>query len=203
MTRVSARCSLAFAYAIALAFALACGSHRPSADERQQTELAVWRLVLDSSYGAGAGDEVVVEERLRALTSSSLRFSERWARDSVPDLPPNVFDNFRRAMADTSAITAFAVHRGTMRMISSDSMRYYFPGDPRGEVPGWSAFRLAHPHARGIATLSRVGLSDDGMWALVYSGRQSDWLAGAGFLYVARRGQNGWAIVRRRLLWVS
>lgn len=56
---------------------------------------------------------------------------------------------------------------------------------------------------RPIVSVSRVGISHDGHWAMVYVGSQGDWLAGAGYLHVLYDDAGIWRVRYSHLLWIS
>jgi hypothetical protein len=88
-------------------------------------------------------------------------------------LPPN-------AAADTEAGLPFPGTRAHLRLLDDSTLAQFF-SRPRRQASGWTGFRAAYPNGTGIVSISRVGLSRDGRWAIVYAGQQSDWLSGAGF----------------------
>lgn len=68
---------------------------------------------------------------------------------------------------------------------------------------GWEIFYNHHPQAPGITSLSRVGFNDMLDQALVYIGTQSNWLAGAGYYILLKKGAEGWSIDQQVMVWVS
>lgn len=68
---------------------------------------------------------------------------------------------------------------------------------------GWEVFYNRHPQAPGITTLSRVGFNAAFDQALVYIGTQSNWLAGAGYYVLLKKGPAGWSIDQKVMTWVS
>ena len=68
---------------------------------------------------------------------------------------------------------------------------------------GWEIFYNRHPQAPGITTLSRVGFNKTFDQALVYIGTQSNWLAGAGYYVLLKKGAGGWSIDQQVMTWVS
>jgi hypothetical protein len=51
--------------------------------------------------------------------------------------------------------------------------------------------------------LSAIGLSEDGLQALVYLGNQRDRLAGAGYLVVLSQVTGEWQFVKSAMVWIS
>jgi hypothetical protein len=68
---------------------------------------------------------------------------------------------------------------------------------------GWDIFYNRYPQAPGITTLSRVGFNAALDQALVYIGTQSNWLAGAGYYVLLKKGEAGWSIDQQVMTWVS
>jgi hypothetical protein len=68
---------------------------------------------------------------------------------------------------------------------------------------GWDIFYNRYPQAPGITTLSRVGFNAAFDQALVYIGTQSNWLAGAGYYVLLKKGEAGWGIDQQVMTWIS
>lgn len=68
---------------------------------------------------------------------------------------------------------------------------------------GWDIFYNHYPQAPGITALSRVGFNATFDQALVYIGTQSNWLAGAGYYVLLKKGSGGWSIDQQVMTWVS
>jgi len=187
-----------------------------SIDDHRGTEELVLRAVIDSCYltqrdgTAFAGAEVLVEDHYsggvfaRDSTSdaASLSYFRSWARDSVPDLPRDAVEDFTAVAKDTARVVPFTSKRQHVRFLSDSTIGDYFSRNNR-QTRGWIGFRAAFPNGGGITSVSRVGLSRDGRGAVVYAGQQSDWLDGAGFIYVLRADAGSWTIYKRLMLWVS
>jgi hypothetical protein len=106
------------------------------------------------------------------------------------------------AAADTEAGLPFPGTRAHLRLLDDSTLARFFSRSHR-RASGWIGFRAAYPKGTGIVSISRIGLSRDARWAIVYAGQQGDWLAGAGFLHVLQRRGRDWRIVKSRMLWVS
>ncbi|HEY5156465.1 MAG TPA: hypothetical protein VII93_00675 [Anaerolineales bacterium] len=68
---------------------------------------------------------------------------------------------------------------------------------------GWQLFYEKYPDAPGITALSRVGFNHALDQALVYTGTQSQWLAGAGFYLLLKKVNGGWIIDQQVMTWIS
>ena len=69
---------------------------------------------------------------------------------------------------------------------------------------GWEVFYNNYPNAPGITALSRVGFDATFDQALVYFGTQSNWLAGAGYYILLKKGDGGvWTIDQKVMSWIS
>ena len=67
----------------------------------------------------------------------------------------------------------------------------------------WVEFYKRYPDSPGIITFSRVGFNQDFTEALVYMGRQSDYLAGTGSLIRLEKQDGVWKIMEQTGLWIS
>jgi hypothetical protein len=183
----------------------ACSPALPSQDYDRR-ELAVYEDLLASRYQTGGDSsqaaEILLSERFWRPETTYQAELMQLLRDSVPGLPESAITAFRSAQSDTSRIPMLSLRSQRVHLLSDSVMREYFPAKI-DTSRGWKAFRRAFPHGGGIVSISRAGLSSDGRWALIYAGRQSDWLAGAGYYYVLRFDRGVWRVVYERMLWVS
>ena len=83
-------------------------------------------------------------------------------------LPPN-------AAADTESGLPFRT-RANLHLLDDSTLAQFFSSE-RKHASGWTGFRAAYPNGTGIVSLSRIGLSRDWRWAVVYAGQQSHWLS--------------------------
>jgi hypothetical protein len=194
---------------ITLAVAMVgCSMNGMSGEVRARLEIEVHRALLDTAYatpGASNAAEILVSEHFAPSGFAYPDDRVKWLRDSVPELPTSAIRDFGRSAADSSVIAPFDLPRHRMRVVPDSTVQRFFhrdaPGGPQNT--GWIGFRRAFPNGAGIVTLSRVGLSSDGRWAIVYGGQQADWLAGAGYIYVLHRDPDKWRIRRQLNVWVS
>jgi hypothetical protein len=114
-------------------------------------------------------------------------------------VPRDLIRDFERVATDQSRIESFAPGRSKLHLLADSTLAHFFGR----HKSGWEGFRRAFPDGGGIVSLSRVGLSHDGHWAMVYVGSQGDWLAGAGFLYVLYNDGGIWRVRHRQMLWIS
>jgi hypothetical protein len=154
------------------------------------------RALLDSSYSA---PELLLEEQFESVDDQELGLAAEWLADSLPDVPRDLVRDFSRVATDHSRIEPFALGRSTLHLLADSTQARFFGL----HKPGWEGFRRAFPKGGGIVSVSRVGLSRDGHWAMVYTASQGDWLAGAGYLYVLYNDGGIWRERHRRMLWIS
>jgi len=67
----------------------------------------------------------------------------------------------------------------------------------------WEEFYQKFPRFVGTTCVSRVGLNNDRTDALLYIGRQQDWLSGTGVIYHLVKKSGQWVIRSRILQWIS
>lgn len=166
------------------------------------------RAIIDSSFThvlpdsiAGA-PEVLLEDHFGDVYHEWVDWGDyaaEWVSDSLPDVPRDLIRDFRRVAAGRSRIEPFELGRGKLHLLADSTLARFFG---KGK-PGWDGFYRAFPRGSGIVSLSRVGLSRDGHWAVLYVGQQSNWLVGAGDLYVLHNDGGIWRIRYRRMLWLS
>lgn len=68
---------------------------------------------------------------------------------------------------------------------------------------GWQLFYEKYPDAPGITALSRVGFNNALDQALVYTGTQSQWLAGTGYYLLLKKVNGGWIVDQQVMTWIS
>jgi len=68
---------------------------------------------------------------------------------------------------------------------------------------GWDQFYMDYPESGGVISFSRVGFNASGDQALVYAGRTSGYLAGAGHYLLLELEEGAWKVAQFVLAWVS
>lgn len=208
------------------------GAHSYSQKHRA-SEKAVLRAILDSSFadippdttagaavdryvvmryvrqgwgGQGPGNggppgasELMLVDHFESVDDQGIGHGAEWLADSLPDVPRDLIRDFNRVATDQSRIEPFKLGRSKLHLLADSTLSHFF-----GRYkPGWEGFRRAFPKGGPIVSVSRVGISHDGHWAMVYVGSQGDWLAGAGYLYVMYNDAGIWRIRSSKMLWIS
>lgn len=193
--------------AVLVAFALvsgACAHAKPSPPEQRSPEGEVYSALIDSCYrtsprdGVSGTPEVLVEERAGRLDIAGTIVS---VRSGLPDSIRAVLEGAQVSAKDSSRIQTFAT-RQHLRILPDSMIRRFFAAPVRDTL-GWNGFRRAYPLGGGIITLSHVAFSRDRQWAILQAGQQSDWLAGAGFIYVLHKEDGRWRVVYQHMTWIS
>ena len=182
---------------LGLLMTVSCGR---SVSSVRDTEHAVLRALLDSSYGNDSLRGVLVRERFASFALNAKW--ERWLADSVPELPRAAVEDFKRVGTDSSAIPPMSVGRGRLEIVPESALQNIFRPGPGAD--GWVMLRARYPDAgTGLISLTRVGLSPDERWAITYIDSQADWLAGSGYLVVLHQDKGVWRPVKRATLRIS
>ena len=121
-------------------------------------------------------------------------------RGRLPEADVSLVEDFARQNRTTADLGWLARRDSTLTLLSAAEFEKFFVGKDAG---GWDRFYAAYPKATGIVWLSRVGLNTGGSQAILYVGRQSHYLAGAGYFILLRKSDKGWQIVRAELIWES
>ena len=154
------------------------------------------RATLDSTYTAS---ELMLTDHFESVDDQRIGYAAELLADSLPDVPRDLIRDFNRVATDESRIEPFELGRSRLHLLADSTLARFF-----GRYkPGWEGFRRAFPRGGPIVSVSRVGLSRDGHWAMVYVGSQGDWLAGAGYFYFLSNEGGIWRERHRRMLWVS
>jgi hypothetical protein len=154
--------------------------------------------------GLGGGDapgasELLLEDHFESVDDQRIGYAAEWLADSLPDVPRGLIRDFDRVATDQSRIEPFELGRSKLHLLADTTLARFFGR----HKPGWEGFRRAFPNGGPIVSVSRVGISHDGHWAMVYVGSQGDWLAGAGYFYVLYNDAGVWRVRYSHMLWIS
>lgn len=176
----------------------------PSAEKMAASERQVFAWLLETKGAPG------VKQVVNAETEPvGGKFSDQVITaisDAAPDIDASTLRAFAGAAKSAGRFPSNVVVKGTevLRLERSEEDRFFAPKD-EGKAPrpdGWKAFREVHGRTP-IWTFSRVGFSADLSQAMVYVGWQSDWLAGAGTIYILDREGEEWRVLYEIPMWVS
>jgi hypothetical protein len=168
-------------------------------EPKAKTEADVWNALLKLRRKADPytvhgcdGDDFAhgasIDERVRESVSTLKgQLDEAMIADFISGLK-------RKPKLDKSAFALGA------RVIVYGSTAELVP-DPKTDY--WKQYWKSYPNGSGNLHLSHVGVSADASMAMVYLGASSDWLAGAGNIYVFQRTGSGWQVKYTLPLWVS
>jgi hypothetical protein len=191
-------------------FALVCagyiGAHA-DAQRHRLSEAEVIRTLLDVGYthdlsGSIGRLDVLLYDHFADVDDQpfgTFEEAEAWVRDSLPDVPRDLLTDFRRVGTDHSRIKPFTLERGDLQLLADSTLRRFF-----GKwKPGWEGFHRAFPRGTGIIEVSRVGLSRDGRWAILYIEEQASSLGGAGDFNILHREGGVWRVRYSYRIWIS
>lgn len=158
-----------------------------------------WGGTSPGSTGAPDGSELLLEDHYQSVDDQRIGYGAEWLADSLPAVPRDLIRDFNRVATDKSRIEPFELGRSKLHLLADSTLARFF-----GRYkPGWEGFRRAFPNGGPIVSVSRVGLSHDGRWAMVYVGSQGDWLAGAGYFHVLYDDAGIWRVRYSKMLWIS
>jgi hypothetical protein len=199
---------LRVARALLALLALACvgfvGAHA-DAQKHRASEAEVLRALLDVGYTHDLSNsiagrlEVLLYDHFDEVDDQTLGYAEEWVTDSLSDVPRDLINDFRRVAADHSRIEPFDLDRGELHLLADSTLAHFFGR----RKPGWESFRRAFPRGTGIISLSRVGLSHDGRWAILYIDQSGDYLGGGGDLNILHKEGGIWRLRYSKGLWIS
>src|SRR4029078_4528473 len=113
-------------------------------------------------------------------------------------IPPDLIATFRTLISeDVPQSDVSRIWPNVVMLKPSERGKYFF-----GYGPEWKAFRKKHQRPQGVWMFSRVAISRDTQWAMMYVGSQSG-NCEDGMVYVLRRNGDSWAIDRLMGVWVA
>jgi dsDNA-binding SOS-regulon protein len=93
----------------------------------------------------------------------------------------------------------------SIELVSEATVKEIFSAKSNAKPNGWDVFYRRFPDAGGLIEISRVGIDSKGTVAIIYLGKQSDYVAGSGSIRVMRREAGQWVLKHERIggRWVS
>ena len=170
----------------------------PAADQVEAEEQAVYAFLLPKMY------------QNRGYVIMALTATGPTGVDSTPQTLEYVLQNMHDVASET--VNSFRSHNEASHPLRKDldlgSPYTLLTQEARNQIfgqnqSGWDIFYNRYPQAPGITTLSRVGFNSTLDQALVYIGTQSNWLAGAGYYVLLKKGESGWSIDQQVMTWIS
>jgi len=176
------------------------GTPAPDQDVRRREEYAVYDAIIVDLFESGELQCIVLKEdtTARHLIDEDEKNKE-YVRSHLPEVPLEVWDDFLGKNQEPAALQPFLHSTIPVFLISQEEINgiFFQEGD------GWERFYDDYPGAQGIMDISQVGFNPGLDQALVYAGNQSNYLAGAGFLYNLEKVGGGWMIRNSVMVWIS
>lgn len=120
-----------------------------------------------------------------------------YIKKQMPNIAPDTLENFKAI--NKQEYTLKDSFTGYHCVLVSDSeIEDIFTTEN-----GWNEFYKRYPNSQGEITLSRVGFNRQMNQALLYTGNQSYWLAGAGYYVLLQKINGHWYIQEKLLTWIS
>jgi hypothetical protein len=168
---------------------------------RMREEYAVYETILGKLFGAGGLRCIVLKDftTARHLIGEEEATLE-YVRENLPEMPQDVWDDFINRNQTPVALEPVFHFAVPIVLISQEEINGIFFAQ---EGDGWKRFYDTHPGAQGIMDISQVGFNSGWDQALVYTGNQSDYLAGIGFLYYLEKAGESWTIRNSVMVWIS
>jgi hypothetical protein len=169
-----------------------------SANQIDVEEQAVYTAVLQAMFSASSFvimDTTATDPGGVENTAQTLGY----VLQNMHDVAPETVDSFRFRNDSADSIRP-DMNLGVEYVLLSRAERNQIFGQNQS---GWEIFYSRYPNTPGITTFSRVGFNVALDQALVYFGRQSDGLAGAGYYLLLKKANGIWAIDQKVMTWIS
>ena len=170
----------------------------PSTVQIGREEQAVYAFLLATQYQHK--EYVIMADTATSVTGvDNTAQTLNYVLQNIHNLAPATLESFRSRNA-TAQILLSDMQLGGPYTLLSQSARDRIFGQNQS---GWDIFYNHYPQAPGITTFSRVGFNAALDQALVYMGTQSNWLAGAGYYILLKKGYGTWSIDQQVMIWIS
>lgn len=167
----------------------------PLVGREESDTQAVYETVLREMFGGGSPDWLLVlDPEAGGLTLSGRERAE------VACAGEEALDDFVSKNGVTRALPPLThLAAAQVRLDYEDYQRMF--KDPNAD--GWQTFKRLYPNSSGYLSLSAVGFNRAGDRALLYLTQNCGWLCAQGTYVLLSKGPSGWAVVQKRVIWVS
>jgi hypothetical protein len=168
----------------------------PPVDQINVEEQAVYAALLKHMYTANA--LVIMDTTTTGVDNTNQTLD--YILQNMHGVDQATVDSFRTRNEKALSISS-GMNIGVAYTLLSQSQRNQIFGQNQS---GWEVFYNNYPNTPGITTLSSVGFNAAFDQALVYIGTQSNWLAGAGYYFLLKKGDgNVWTVDQQVMSWIS
>jgi hypothetical protein len=120
-------------------------------------------------------------------------------KQQFSSISQETIDDFVRKNAKSHQLTKSFDIKLEYALISKEKIGQIFKSGPAG----WDEFYRQFPDSGGYLSLSRAGLNTNGDQALVYVERSCGELCGTGSYQLLVKNDQGWAVQKRYVSWMS
>jgi len=191
-------------FLLALCFCSAACSARPallptpSTGQIGQEEQAVYAFLLSTQYQHK--EYVIMADTATSATGvDNTAQTLNYVLQNMHAVALTTLDSFKSRNASAQILRSDMQLGGPYSLLSQSTRNRIFGQNQSG----WDIFYNHYPQAPGITTFSRVGFNESLDQALVYMGTQSNWLAGAGYYILLKKGYGTWSIDQQVMIWIS
>ncbi len=189
---------LSFVLVVAACTARTASIPTPSAGQEDAEEQSVYAFLLPKMYTHT--DYVIMATTATGPTGvDNTSQTLDYVLQNMHDVASETVASFR-ARNDAAYPIRRDMDLGSQYTLLTQATRSQIFGQNQS---GWDIFYNRYPEAPGITTLSRAGFNSTFDQALVYIGTQSNWLAGAGYYILLKKGESGWSIDQQVMTWIS
>jgi hypothetical protein len=171
-----------------------------SEDTLRLEEYALYDAILqDMVAGSQLQCIVLKDHTTMGSMSEADEKSMDYLRSNLEGVPENLLEDFfSRNRKSVGLSPSFTVDIPVL-LLSEDEISVFFSEDGGG----WDGFYETNKGAQGIMEFSRAGFNAGMDRALVYTGNQAHYLAGAGHLLVMEKRDGVWTTIQSLMVWIS
>jgi hypothetical protein len=168
--------------------------------ERRREEYAIYPVILTEFYLDDQIQCFVLEDFTTTGHLAGADESRAYIQENMPGVSDDLWMDFDTQNQESIPVSSSFEVGVPVILISEEDVAKLFSTDDGG---GWDRFYETFAGAQGIMELSRVGFNHAMDRALVYTGNQSHYLAGAGHLFLMEKRDGRWTIQETLMVWIS
>lgn len=170
-----------------------------SVDKLEEEEFAVFNELINQVCVKDKTKLIVIQDQTSGAKTGADSLSEtlQFVGKRLPGIGQDTLDDFSRRN-DMTHVLEDKFHLNARHALASKAELLSF-----GHTQDfWKAFYNKYPDAQGLTILSKVGFNSSADQALVYVGKTTGSLGGAGYYILLEKSNSEWVIQNKVQIWV-
>ena len=183
-----------FVFILALTAACAPSASKPSADEIEKAEQAVY----DYFVGGAEGKVVIMLETSAIFPQDTPDEVREYLKSELPEAPQEAVESYIERNTQPGKLSSDMQLDADFILVPAEEI-YQITSQPDWDTLLTQTYEGAH----GYTVFSRVGFNDTLDQAVVYVGNVAAPLMGAGYYYLMEKKNGQWIITEQVMVWIS